>query len=450
MIPSLVVAGTHSGAGKTTVMLGILAALSRRGLAVQGFKVGPDFIDPSFYQALTGREGENLDSWMTGSGGVRRIYQTATGGADLAVIEGVMGLFDGASPVTDESSTAEIAKLLNLPVVLVIDARSMARSVAALVKGFTEFDPRLRFAGIILNRVGSAKHFELLTQALAATTAIPVLGYLPKEREFSLAERHLGLVPYYEDSQLAERLAGLAEWFEKTVAVDRLIAAFAHPSLDSPPALPPVAPLDRRVRIGVARDRAFGFYYQENWRLLRRAGAELVPFSPLSDATLPAGLDGLYLGGGYPELFAAELAANQALLEQIKELIARGKPVYAECGGLIYLARSLRVGERSFPMLGVLDLEVELGARLAALGYIEVSAAADNILLAQGETARGHEFHYTRICGGAEQADAYRSARGERLGFRRGNLLASYVHLHFGSNPGMAERWVRIAAECQS
>ncbi len=446
MTAGLVIAGPHSGSGKTTITLGILAALVRRGLKVQGFKVGPDFIDPSFYQALTDRPGENLDSWMTGAAGVRRIYQTASAGADLAVVEGVMGLFDGASPVTDEGSTAEIAKLLGLPVVLVIDARSMARSIAPLVKGFTEFDPRLRFAGIILNRVGSPRHFKLLKEALAAVTAIPVLGYLSKEAEFSLPERHLGLVPYYEDPELAERLGRLAEWFEKTIAVDQLIAAFTSPQFDEAPKWLQFTPPLRPVRIGVAQDRAFGFYYQDNWRLLRQAGAELVPFSPLRDASLPEALDGLYIGGGYPELFAAQLAANQTLREQVRKLIEQDKPVYAECGGLIYLSRSLRIGQESFPMVGALDLEIEMGPKRAALSYIEVRAAADNILLAQGARARGHEFHYTRIYGGTEVPNAYRSAEGKLLGFQRGNLLASYVHLHFASQPELAERWVSVAA----
>jgi cobyrinic acid a,c-diamide synthase len=445
MIPGLVVAGTQSGCGKTTVALGLMATLTAKGLKIQGYKTGPDYIDPSFYPAVTGRPGENLDSWMTGAAGVRRSFVAGASGADLMVVEGAMGLFDGANAVDETGSTAEIAKLLGLPVLLVIDARSMARSAAALIKGFTEFDPELRFAGIIFNRVGSEKHLRLLSEATVSATNIPVLGGLPRNATISLPERHLGLAPFYERPELRQQLDSLAEWFSDHADLDRLRAAFQVSSINEPEAV--TSSGSRKVRIGIARDAAFGFYYQDNLRLLEQAGAELAPFSPLNDKKLPLDLDGLYLGGGYPELFAAELAANINFIDSLKDAVTAGMAVYAECGGLIYLGKTIRTAAGIFPMSGILEIDVEMEERQVALGYVEVAAAVDNLLLAKGETARGHEFHYSRIARCGETANAFLTDKGEVTGFQKGNLLASYAHLHFGSNLGMAKRWVEQMVE---
>ncbi len=445
MTPGLVIAGTHSGCGKTTVTLGLMATLVNRGYLVQGFKTGPDYLDPSFYKAITGREGENLDTWMVGRDEISRIYQDGAAGADLAVIEGVMGLFDGASAIDEAGSAAELAKALDLPVVLVVDARSMARSVAALVKGFTEFDPDLRFGGIILNRVGSDKHFNILKEAINSVSSVKVLGYLPRETAITLPERHLGLVPYYEDSNLNKQLASLSDLIATNLNVAEILSVFQKPKIKQGPNL--TASNTTRARIGVARDQAFGFYYQDNLRMLQKAGVELIYFSPLMDGELPDGLNGLYLGGGFPEVFAAQLEANRKIRAAIDGFINKGFPVYAECGGLMYLGKSIKNNDETFKMIGALDIEVEMAEKRTALGYREVTSLTDNVLLRKGQKARGHEFHYSKIIKSNETENAFLTNRHQVVGFQKGNLLASYVHLHFSSNPVIAEHFVQVCSE---
>ncbi len=439
MTPGLVIAGTHSGCGKTTITLGLMAALVKRGYRVQGFKTGPDYLDPTFYRAVTGREGENLDTWMVGNYQVGRIYQEASSGSDLAVVEGVMGLFDGVSATDEAGSTAGLAKVLGLPVVLVIDARSMARSVAAIVKGFTELDPDIKFGGVILNRVGSDKHFKILKEAINSFSSVKVLGYLPRETSITLPERHLGLVPYYEEIGFKKQLDSLADLIEASLDIDEIRATFQEPKIKQHSYMND--PKTEGVRIGVARDRAFGFYYQDNLRMLEKAGVKLVNFSPLTDLELPCGLNGLYLGGGYPELFAAQLEANGKMKASISDFINRGLPVYAECGGLMYLGKSIKNKDGNFKMIGALDIEVGMAEKRIALGYCEVTALTDNILLRKGENARGHEFHYSEILRSNETGNAFITKQYQTIGFQKGNLLASYVHLHFGSNPEIAKHF---------
>ncbi len=445
----LVIAGTHSGAGKTTLTLGLLAALRRRGLAVQPFKVGPDFIDPGHHSRAAGRPSYNLDGWMLPREENLRIFRRHADDADLAVVEGVMGLFDGYDGATEAGSTAQMAKWLGLPVILLVDARSMARSAAALVHGFATFDPDLTLAGVVFNRVGSATHLDYLRQALESVPGgVRCFGGLPRETELAIPERHLGLVTTEDHPLEGAYLEGLADLVERHLDLDGLLAALAPAPLEPIPA--PSASPASVVRLGVARDQAFCFYYPDNLEWLENFGAEIVPFSPLADEDLPPDLHGLYLGGGYPELGAPQLSANQAMRRIIRERAAAGLPIYAECGGLMYLGQEISDLEgKRYPMAGVLPMSVRMLPRLKSLGYREVTLTGDGLLGPAGTRIRGHEFHYSEI---VEPPPASLS-RLYRLTPRRGGdpvpegystnqVLASYVHLHFGSNPEAARHFV--------
>jgi len=444
----LVIAGTQSGVGKTTVTLGLLSALRRRGLAVQPFKVGPDFIDPGHHDRAAGRCCRSLDGWMLSREANLSLFRRHAAQAQVAVVEGVMGLFDGYDGASEAGSTAQMAKWLGLPTLLVVDARAMARSAAALVHGFATFDPDLALAGVVFNRVGGAAHWQYLQEAMGGLPGVKCLGGLPREPELSIPERHLGLVTS-EDHPLGEEyLERLAAWLEGHLDLDRLLASL--PLLPRPPAAPPAAsPRPQLVRLGVARDRAFCFYYPENLEWLAHFGAELVPFSPLTDRQLPADLHGLYLGGGYPELFAGQLAANEGIKRQLTEAAAAGLPIYAECGGLMYLSREIRdLKGQGHPMAGLLPFRVRMLPRLKALGYREVTLRTAGLLGPAGTRARGHEFHYSEI--EAETEDLPRlylitdrqGTAPPPEGYCLGNVLASYVHLHFGSNPDVARHLV--------
>jgi len=435
-IPALVVAGTHSGAGKTTVTLGLLAALRRRGLGVQPFKCGPDFIDPTLHRLVTGRVSYNLDPRMCGPDFVRDCFARHGAGADIAVVEGVMGLFDGGA-----GSSAALARLLGLPVLLVIDARAMAESAAAIVKGFEELDPQLRLAGVICNRVAGARHLDMLRQAIGQHCRAELLGGLTREADFVIAERHLGLHMGEEAPLSAAALERLAGEIAAGIDLDRLLAlaATAAPQPGArPPALSATAP---RIRLGVARDAAFCFYYEDNLALLAAAGAELVEFSPLSDSALPAGLDAIYLGGGYPELYAGQLADNQAMRHAIRGWSASGRPLYAECGGFMYLCAAVCDGDgHSFPMAGVFPVTARMGSGRAVLGYRELTLTADSLLGPAGSRLRGHEFHYSTIDPMPDEIErVYRltDGRAEGYGVNR-RTLGSYLHLHFGGSPETA------------
>jgi len=449
----IVIAGTQSGVGKTTVTLGMIAALRRRGLTVQPFKVGPDFIDPGHHTRAAGRVCRNLDGWMLSQEDNLALFRRHAGEADIAVVEGVMGLFDGYDGLSEAGSTAQIAKWLGLPVLLVVDARSMARSAAALVHGFATFDPALTLAGVFCNRVGGAAHLKYLEQSLSQLDGIKCLGGLPRETELAIPERHLGLFTA-EDHPLEEkRLEHLADCLERHLDLDGLLAAL--PVLPIP-AETPVAEEPHTVRLGVARDQAFCFYYQENLELLARYGAELVPFSPLNDRVLPENLHGLYLGGGYPELSAASLAANMGMKRSIARQAAAGLPIYAECGGLMYLSQEIEDLEgKRHPMAGVLPLQVRMLPRLRALGYREVTLAASGLLGPAGTRARGHEFHYSEIVAGTAglakqyQITARQGQKAAPEGYCLNRVLASYVHLHFLSNPEVARHLVAKCREYQ-
>jgi len=455
----LVIAGVHSGVGKTTITLGLIMALKRRGLKVQPFKVGPDFIDPGHHTRVAGCACRNLDGWMLSREANLAIFDHHAAGADVAVVEGVMGLFDGYDGRSEAGSTAQMAKWLGLPVVLVADARSMARSAAALVHGFASFDPDLTLSGVIFNRIGSPTHLSYLEQALEQSGEVPCLGGIPRDRELNIPERHLGLTTAQDHPLSAEYMQHLADLMEKCLDLDLLLKGLPACRRETPADAPsPAPPLQRKpktenrkppIRLGVAQDRAFCFYYPENLEWLEHFGAQIVHFSPLTDTELPPDLHGLYLGGGYPELLATQLAENHPMMQAIGAQARAGMPIYAECGGLMYLSREITdLDGQPHPMAGLLPLKVRMLPSLRSLGYREIILVADGLLGPPGTRARGHEFHYSEIV--SESPDLGRLYRimdrqGENSrpeGYTLGNVLASYVHLHFSSNPELARHLV--------
>jgi cobyrinic acid a,c-diamide synthase len=438
MPPALLIAGTHSGCGKTTVTLGVMAALRQRGFTVQPFKCGPDFIDPSLHLAVTGRVSRNLDIRMCGPDWARQCFRrhAPAGSQSISVIEGVMGLFDGGS-----GSAAELAALLGAPVLLVIDVRSMAESAAAALRGFESLDPRVRIAGALFNQVGSEKHLQLVSEAVRQHCRAEIIGWLPRESGISLPSRHLGLHMGTEAALDRQRLISL---IEEHLDLDRLIQLAGEAQAPEAPCAAPVAPVGK-ARLGVAWDEAFCFYYQDNLDLLRAAGAEIVLFSPLHDKALPERLDGLYFGGGYPELHAARLAANESLRAQALAFSRAGRPVYAECGGFMYLCEALADSEgRLHPMAGVFPVTARMGRRLRRLGYCRAELREDCLLGPAGSLLSGHEFHWSDIDpmpASVRRVCALDDGRAE--GYLLGNTLAGYVHLHWGGTPEAARSFVR-------
>ncbi|HEX9080597.1 MAG TPA: cobyrinate a,c-diamide synthase [Desulfuromonadaceae bacterium] len=438
------IAAPRSGSGKTTVSLAVMAALERRGLAVAPFKCGPDFIDPGYHRLVTGRPSINLDGWMCPEAFVADTFRLHAAGADVAVIEGAMGLFDGLGASPMQGSSAQVAAITGCPVVLVIDGRGMAASAAPLVAGFAGFDPRVRVVGVIFNNVGSAAHGEVLTGALAgALPDVAVFGCLPRDDSLAIPSRHLGLVTAEDNPLPADSVGRLADLAERCLDLDRL----AELGFDSarPTSLPERSRREPPVPIAVARDNAFCFVYEDNLRLLRQAGAGIVPFSPLADGSLPPGIGGIYLPGGYPELYAQRLGANVAMKAAIREAVGSGMPVYAECGGLIYLTAGMEGADAGF--VGIFPVRTTMLPRRRALGYRRVELLADAIVGPAGGEARGHEFHYSDIgTMPGDVARCYRVSRRDevlgREGYRHRNCLASYIHLHFGSSPEIAPAFV--------
>ncbi|WP_242393217.1 cobyrinate a,c-diamide synthase [Anaeromyxobacter oryzisoli] len=450
-VPRLVLGAASSGSGKTTLAVALAAALRARGLKVAPFKCGPDYLDPGYHARASGVASHNLDGWMMGEEAVLSTFARAAAGADVAIIEGVMGLFDGASPASDAGSTAEIARWLGAPVVAVLDASGMARTAAAVARGLVDFDPALRVGALVCNRVGGRGHLELLREAVRVP---PVAGGLPAREDLAFPERHLGLV------SVAEALPGatVAAWAalaEEWLEVDALLAlARSAPPLERPDraASAPAAPVAGRprCRIGVAWDEAFHFYYADNLARLEALGAELVRFSPLHDAAPPP-VDGLYLGGGYPEEHAAALSANEGMRRAIRALAAAGRPIYAECGGLMYLASAIRTRDgREHDMVGLVPGVAVVRDRLQALGYAEVTTRAPSILGPAGLTFRGHQFRYSELAVPPSVSRVYAVAgrQGAPLleGYAAGSVLASYVHAHWASCPAAAEGLVEACA----
>lgn len=426
-IPAFLIGGTTSGSGKTTITLGILAALKARGLAVQPFKCGPDFIDPTLHRMVTGRISPNLDLRMCGPEFCRKTFNQRLFGVDVGVVEGVMGLFDGGL-----SSSASLATALELPVVLVIDARSAAESVAAVLKGFEVYDPQVQIKGVIFNRVGSTRHVELIRGAVEKSCQAKILGFFPRDTRFAIPDRHLGL-HMGEESPLDEgQLAGLVAAVEKHINLDSLLT-LGTAKITSP-VMVPVASRKRRLKLAVARDQPFCFYYEENLAILEQAGFDLLLFSPLHDQSLPAGMDALYLGGGYPELHAEALSRNVAMCTAIAAWARDGGVIHAECGGFMYLCQELIDLEgKAYPLAGVFPATVRMQSRLSRLGYRQPRLAMDCLWGKKGEVLHGHEFHYSVI----ERMDPDVEAifgldDGRTEGFKVGNAVGGYIHLHFG------------------
>jgi cobyrinic acid a,c-diamide synthase len=477
--PRIVIAGTQSGVGKTSLTLAIVTALRKRGLTVQTFKVGPDFLDPTYLTVASGRPCYNLDGWMAGRDYVCRLFARASKGADISVIEGVMGLFDGADPAGSEGSTAEIARWLDTPVLLIAEVYGMARSLAALVKGYASFEKNLRLAGVIANRCGSERHASMLAISLAAEKLPPLVGGIPQGALPNLPSRHLGLVTADSGNLPLSVLDGLAEAFERYASVDEILSIARSAPLINTTAVPsdvaslpsflkrgrgrfshtdknpPKSPftkggltgleIDKRISIGVAHDAAFHFYYQDLFDELEMRGCTLHHFSPLADSRLPGNLDALYLGGGYPEEYAEILSGNRQMLSAIREFSSSGRPVYAECGGLMYLCRTLEKQDGTqYPMAGLIPASTRMLDRLKSLGYVEVTLNADSLWGAEGATLRGHEFHYSELTADPTADSSWRAVYTlkrrrtdgvTKEGFQSGRLLASYSHLHLASHP---------------
>ncbi len=454
-LPRLLIAGTHSGVGKTTVALTLLAGFRRQGRQVQPFKVGPDFIDPGHHQVACGRTSHNLDGWILTADSNQRIFRNAAQDANLSIIEGMMGLFDGSSPINEIGSSAEMAKLLKAPVLLVVDGSGMARSVAAMVFGFSNFDPDITIAGVVFNRIRSERHYQLLREAVELGTNVSVVGYIPSDSTLSIPDRHLGLrtalegegVGWYTrlvqatsntlDLSRVERLAqGACDWEEQVVPGGAEVSELFE---------------EEPCRIAVAYDPAFCFYYAENIALLEKAGGSVFRFSPMNDAKLPDEVDLLYLGGGYPEVYAARLAQNTTMRNSIAEFVRQGGVVYAECGGLLYLSKRLQDFDgKIYEMVGVIPSDVVMNRTQMTLGYREITLTKNGVLGEKGMRIRGHEFHYSCLenSTNVNYEGKLSDAQGNHCrsdGIRVKNVLALYTHLHFASYPHVSVALMRTA-----
>jgi len=449
-IPRIVIAGTDSGCGKTSVSIGIMSALSSKGYKVQGFKAGPDYIDPSHHTHVTGLPSRNLDTWMIPKDGLLELFVHSAKNADISIIEGVMGMFDGYGAIDEYGSTAHTAKLLNAPVILVINAKSMARSSAAMVHGYKTFDKDTRVVGVIANRIASDNHFDYVKTSIEKYTDTPVLGYLKNDPDISIEERHLGLIPSSEGKTAEDIYHKLTANVLEHIDIE-LMLKLANDVGNIPyyePSIFVEKPKTTHIKIGVARDKAFSFYYEDNLDILRHYGAEIVYFSPLTDDKLPEGLELVYIGGGFPEVFAEQLADSIGMRKSIKAFSDASLPLYAECGGLMYLCQSIQTFDgKTYPMVGILPAKSKMMSKRMSLGYITINVLQDNLLSKNGEVHRGHEFHWSDIelLGDVEYAYETVKRNGQSRksdGLMVGNVLASYAHLHFASNLSLAERLI--------
>ena len=455
----------------------MLAWFAAKGIKVAPFKVGPDFIDPGLHTKISGSVSFNLDSWMLSASYNRNLFAAKSQGREIAVVEGVMGLFDGYDALSETGSTAQMAKLLNLPVVLVVSAKGKARSAAAIVKGFETFDPDLKFAGVIFAQAGSERHYHYLRDAVEQNCKTPCLGYLPKNEKIVMPERHLGLVTADEMPISDDTMSILVSMVDEHLDMDRLIKSLPEFSVPEAPALDPLETKENSIsvrtspdrtspgktsdspRIAVARDKAFCFYYQDNLDILKEAGADIVYFSPLEDNSLPEDIDGIYFGGGYPELNAGQLKEKKELLAQVKQASLSGMPIYGECGGFMYLCRNLSDmdGRQAGEMCGIFDFDIQMSRRLRSLGYREITLTSDTLLGKKGEKIRGHEFHYSSIASDQypnteNPEDVYEVASrvGQDIslkGYQSEQTLGSYLHVHFGSNPKAASHLVNCCSK---
>ena len=448
-IPRIVIGAPHGHSGKTTISIGLVGALNRQGYTVQPFKKGPDYIDPSWLTYAAGRDCRNLDCYWFDPDQIRASLVNSCQGTNIAVIEGAMGLFDGVD-LQGTGSTAQLARITQSPVILVVDTTRMTRSVAPLVQGFMHFDPKITVAGVILNKVARSRHEAMLRAAISEYCGIPVLGAIPRHAFTVLPERHLGLVPVAEHSSVEEAVGHNIAVARDFLDLDGILQiARSAPPLEV--VLPPaVHSQDNQVRIGVVRDASFTFYYPENLEALEAAGAELVYINSMKDQSLPD-IDGLYIGGGFPECFAAEIARNESLRNQIRMAAVDGLPIYAECGGLMYLGRSILWNSQSYAMCGVLPFDVVLEKKPQGHGYTLLRVTADNPFFATGQDIKGHEFHHSRVINSDPSLQyAYEVTRGHGIDGKRDgviwrNTFATYNHIHALSNPSWAVRFVQFA-----
>ncbi len=435
----IIIASPSSGSGKTTISLGIMLALKERGYSVQPFKVGPDYIDPGYHTYVTGKKSENLDTWMGSENTVKDIFTKRSTGSDIAVIEGVMGLFDGRSEKSIRGSTAEIAKILKLPVIIVLDISSMGRTSAAIINGLKDMGNDIKIAGVILNRAGSNYHCSIAKHSIETLSGIRVIGCIKKDDKLKLNSRHLGLIPFIEEYHSKEFLSYLSGKINSDINMDQLIN-ISRKTASLNYRLKEHKSRNTHVTIGVAYDKAFNFYYNENFDLLKKYGAKIEYFSPMDSNELPD-IDGIYIGGGFPEIYAEKLSSNKKFLYDIKSKILSGMPVFAECGGYMYLSKTIEMDNKKYDMLGLINASVTLKG--LTLGYRNIVSRDDNILFKKGMKIRGHEFHYSTIRYDNENEYAYDVNVNAYDGYYNENILAGYSHLYFPSNKKIPERFVK-------
>lgn len=453
-IPRLVIGGTSSGVGKTTITAGIIAALKEQGLRVQPFKCGPDYIDPSYLTHAAGLPCRNLDSWMLSRESMVELFNHAAMDVDVAIIEGVMGLYDGRNGLEGVGSTAEIAKWLHTPVIMVIDVAKLSGSAAAIALGYCQLDSEVNLAGVILNNIGSTSHLQWVTDAVERKAGVPVYGYLPKNSGLSLPERHLGLIPAHENEKYIRHIEVIRKQVQSTIDVAAILdlanKAMPMPQIEES-RLFSGRKVAERINIAVAKDKAFNFYYQDNLELLTEQGAEIKFISPLHDSALPPDIQGIYIGGGFPEVYVAELEENVRFKKAVFEAAESGIPVYAECGGLMYISQGIvDFDGNEHAMVGLVPGWAKMQTKRTRMGYTTAEVLHDNILTQKGQILRGHMFHWSKLTETPVRA-AYRVLEPEEQleGFIIGaesNILGSYLHLHFGSDPMLAERFVESCA----
>ncbi len=446
----IVIAGVNSGSGKTTITSGLMRLFTQKGYHVQGFKSGPDYIDPSYHGVATGKFSKNLDTWMLGEDLVKELLIKNSQDADLNIIEGVMGLFDGRSGSEETGSTSHLAKLTSSPVILVLDARSIARSAAAIVYGFMHYDPDLNVKGVILNKVASQRHLTILEDAIKPL-GIEIIGHVMRNEKLAMPERHLGLIPATEMDHLDDQLDYIASELEKTIDTDKLMAIAAEaPDMPEPDTLmfnqkQHNQYAEQSVKIAYAFDKAFSFYYHDGLDYLRHLGAELIEVSPLFDQKLPEDISGLILGGGFPELFLEELRNNAAFVSDLTAKYKEGLPIFAECGGFMYMNKTISdFNSKATTMLSFIPGEIEMTTKLVAMGYRQGKLLQDCIIGKKGDLVKGHEFHYSRF--NIDDNDAQFSMQylenEKQDGFCTENMFASYLHFHFAANPDAAKAFL--------
>jgi cobyrinic acid a,c-diamide synthase len=453
--PTLIIAGTTSSVGKTTISLAIMYALKyKKGFSVQPFKIGPDFIDPSYHKIITGRESRTLDAWMMGNNGIISTLQNTALDVDVAIIEGVMGLFDGLSGKSDFASTAYVAKILNTPVILVIDAARAARSIAAIAFGYLHFDRRLKISGIILNNVSGPKHARYITEACKSKIKVPILGIVQRDNELRMDERYLGLIPTDElDYTKKSKIMKVAKKVSEEIYYDKIVSLFKLKKSKFTQIVKKSEPSISKFKIGVALDNSFNFYYNENLNSLRNLRAEITFFSPLNDNHIPNDVSGLMLGGGFPEVMADKLHSNQSMRRSIKTAVEQGMPIYGECGGLMYLTKSIagyRDFKKPFKMVGVIDANTIMTGRLT-LNYTQADMTSN--LFGNIQNIRGHEFHYSKIENIPQDSKyVYNLKRGSGIdggkhdGVLIYNSIASYMHLHF-YDTRFPNKWIKFCID---